>query len=550
LRSHLYSRLAHYIIIATLVVIAYVPIFTGDFVFDDLTLIRDNPYITRLQSLSSYLAQEDGIVDDVNKGVFHTGYYRPLVNITYFIDYKIWGMKAYGFRATNLILHLLACFLLYELLLQFACRRWEVFWAVLLFAIHPLHTEAVTVITSRNNILATIFILASFYAYCIWWQKGTPFALAVSLLAFAGAVFSKEFGLMALPVFFLYQRLLAEKKNLRSEMESYLPYLVILIIYLALRKTVVPPPLNIPDDILMRIAYLPYLFASNLKLIFLPSNLHSFSVLYPGSLLAPTVIGSFFLVLFIIIFLYVLRRDSLVVFSTAAFFVTLLPVLNIINKPSVSLIAMRWLYLPVAFLAFGFARMLMKAKLEVVRGRGAKLIILLAVAIYFAAGSYTLNAHLWHDQETFLTQEVLHFNNERCMGDYAEMMLKKKQYREAEYFFQLSLKKTHPIARDLINYGALLIETSRPQGALNLLEKARPLAMDNKERGDWNNNMGAALTLAGNYGRAHEYFSNALALNPQDSALHRNLAYLLFQEGRTREATQHLKISEQIKCAP
>ncbi len=328
------SRLAHYIIIAILVIIAYLPIFTGDFVFDDQTLVRDNPYITRLQSISSYLSQEDGIVDELDKGLFHTGYYRPLVNVTYFMDYKIWGMKAYGFRMTNLLLHLMACFLLYELLLQLTGHRLEVFWAVLLFAVHPIHTETVSIIVSRNNILATIFILASFYSYLAWWEKGTPSALAVSLLTLAGAVFSKEFGLMALPLLFLYQRLLADEKNLRREMESYVPYLIILMFYFVLRKTVVSTPFNIPDDVLTRLAYIPYLITYNLKLIFLPYNLHSFSIGYPGSLLAPTVIVSFFVVLFLAVFLYALRKESLVVFSTVAFFVTLLPVFNIIDKAS------------------------------------------------------------------------------------------------------------------------------------------------------------------------------------------------------------------------
>jgi len=544
-RSLRRSRLAHYIFIAILVVIAYLPIFTGDFVFDDQTLIRDNTYITRLQSVSSYLSQEDGIVDKRDKGLLHTGYYRPLLNITYFMDYKIWGMKAYGFRITNLILHILVCFLLYELLLRLTGRQLDSFCAVLLFAVHPVHTETVSIIVSRNNILVTIFILISLYSYITWWKNGAPFALAVSLLAFAGAVFSKEFGLMALPIFFLYQRLLAEEKNLRKEMESYIPYLIILMFYFIMRKTVVSAPFSIPDDMLTRLGYIPYLITYNLKLIFFPHNLHSFSVGYPGSLLSPTVMGSFFIVIFIAFCLYALRNESLVVFSTGAFFLTLLPVLNVIAKASVSLVAMRWLYLPMSFLALGFVWM--SAKFCNVRRKRAIQIVFVAVAFYFTVGSYTLNAYLWHDQETFLKQEVRHFANEAYLGDYAEMMFKKKQYQEAELFFQRSLKKPPILASNLINYGALLIETGRPQEALNILLEARSLIMDHKERMHWNNNMGGALTLIGDYDRAHEYFGNALALDPQDVLVNRNLAYLLFREGRTEEANQCLKISEQIK---
>jgi len=538
-------KCAHYVIIAIIVVIAYLPIFTGGFVFDDQTLIRDNPYITKLQSISSYLSQEDGIVDERDKGLFHTGYYRPLINVTYFMDYKIWGMKAYGFRMTNLLLHLVACFLLYELLLQFTDRRWEVFWAVLLYAVHPIHTETVSIIVSRNNILVTIFILASFYAYLLWWKKGMPFAWAASLLAFTGAVFSKEFGILSVLIFFLYHRLLANDKNLRREMVSYVPYLLILTIYFFLRKTVVLTHFSIPDDILMRIAYIPYLLTYNLKLILLPYNLHSFSVRYPGSLLSPTVIGSYFIVLLIAVFLYSLRKQKVVVFSAGAFFVTLLPVLNVIDKASVSLIAMRWLYLPMVFLIFGFFRLIgmINAKLK----KSLKQIIVIVVVFYYAITSFTLNAYLWYDQETFLKQEVLHFANELYMGDYAEMMLKKKKYRDAEPFFQRSLNIPPILARNFINYGALLIDTGRWQEALAVLERAQSLTMGYKDRIDWNNNMGAALTLIGNYERAHGYFGAALSLAPQDVSLRRNLAYLLVREGRMEEANEQLKISEQIK---
>lgn len=541
------SRL-QYVSIIILVIIAYIPIFTGDFVFDDQTLIRDNPYITKLQSLSSYLAQEDGIVDERDKGLLHTGYYRPLINFTYFLDYKLWGMKAYGFRITNLILHLLTCFLLYKLLIILAGRRKEIFWAVLLFAVHPLHTEAVSIIVSRNNILAAFFILASFYAYIVWWKKRNPFALALSLISFAGAVFSKEFGLMALPVFFLYQRLLAEEKNLPDEIKSYIPYLIILIIYIALRKTVVPASLSIPGDVFWRIAYIPYLLVYNLRLIFLPYNLHSFVVLYPGSMLNPAVVASFGVTILLGLLLYYRRRDSLFVFSTAAFILMLLPVLNIIDKASVSLIAMRWLYLPLVFLSFGFVWLLEKINLDNGRGKRAKQIALMAVVFYLTGGSYVLNAHLWHDQETFLKQEVIHFANEPYMGDYAEMMLKKKQYAEAEKYFRKSLQKTPLLARDFINYGALLIETGRPGDALNVLRSGRNLTMGHQDNIDWNNNMGVALTLLGDYRQAHIYFDAALNLDPQSVRLNRNIAYLLVKEGRTDEAARHLRISGQIKA--
>jgi tetratricopeptide (TPR) repeat protein len=528
-RIIIHSRLTHYIVITIITVLAYVPIFPGDFVLDDKALIRDNPYITELQSLPSYLSQEDGVPDSEDQKSFHTGYYRPFVNLTYFVDYKVWGMKAYGFRATNLILHLFTCFMLYALLLRLIKSRSKVFWITLLFALHPVQTEAISMIVSRNNLLVAFFTLASFYSYLVWWEHRRSLFLILSLTAFTAAAFSKEFGLMILPVFFLYHRLLSEDKNLRREVESYVPYTIILLVYLVLRKTVVTTSFIIPDDIALRLAYVPYLLAYNLKLIFIPYNLHSFSVNYPNSLLAPEVIGAFLFAIVLAVGLYLLRKESLLVFSAGAFFLALIPIFNVIDKPSVSLIAMRWLYLPMAFLTLGVASFLIKIEENY---RLTEQIVLSAVAVYLGAFSYSLNAYLWKDHNLFIKQEVLHFNNGLYMGDYAEIMFVRKEYETAEYFFQRSLKLFPRRSYNYINYSSLLIDTKRYDEALMMLEKVRNLNMIRKESSSWNNNMGAALALTGRYTQAYEYFRTAMKLNPQNEMVRRNLAAMVAMDKR------------------
>jgi hypothetical protein len=121
------QSLRHFLLISLFTILAYLPTFSGDFISDDVSLVKNNPYIRDLHSLSSYLQQEDGIVNQKDKGVYRTGYYRPLINITYWLDYEIWGMKAPGFRTTNVILHLLNCFILYYLILMFTQNRKWVF---------------------------------------------------------------------------------------------------------------------------------------------------------------------------------------------------------------------------------------------------------------------------------------------------------------------------------------------------------------------------------------------------------------------------------------
>jgi len=129
------------------------------------------------------------------------------------MDYRIWGMKAGGFRVTNLVLHLLSCLALFKLLVLSVRNRRAAFLAVAVFAIHPVNTEAVSWITSRNNILVTLFILLSLYFYIIAWCENKRIIFSISIIFFLCAVLSKEFAIMLLPVFFLCHRFLFEKKG-------------------------------------------------------------------------------------------------------------------------------------------------------------------------------------------------------------------------------------------------------------------------------------------------------------------------------------------------
>jgi len=152
------------LILALLITAAYAPTFSGQFILDDRPLVKNNVFIREFSRPAFYLFQEDGVSDKSDPG-YHTGYYRPLINISYTLDYKIWGMKPSGFRATNLILHLFTCIILYQILFVLLGGRFIPFAVTLLFGLHPVNTESVAWISSRNNILVTLFSLISFYYY-------------------------------------------------------------------------------------------------------------------------------------------------------------------------------------------------------------------------------------------------------------------------------------------------------------------------------------------------------------------------------------------------
>jgi len=510
-------------IIIVLVTLVYFPTFSGKFILDDNSLIRNNPYVKKIHPITSYLAQEDGITDRRDAGSYHTGYYRPLINVTYWLDYTLWGMSAPGFRTTNLILHLLSCLLLFKVLVSLVNDRHACFFAAVLFALHPVNTESVSWIVSRNNILVTLFAIASFYFYLKSLRKDSYAALSFSTLSFVAAILSKEFGLMVLPVFFLYHRLLnKEKGNVLKELTSYVPFLLVVIFYFMVRKSVTSSLLT-PSELgqmWSRVYFSPYLIVLSLKLIFLPYGLHSFGLSYPSTFFDLHAVLSLVLFLLLGTALWFRRNDRLLIFSGLSFLVTLFPVLNIIPTASISLVAMRWLYLPFAFLSVGVAWVIQKA---VVRRRVLTTSLLCACMCYLGVYSYTLNKNLWNDEDTFFTREVKEFNNYLYAGGLAESLLDKRRYHEAEQYFCLAIKHYPSEAKNHINYSALLIETGRAEKALFFLNQARSLTMTHNERGQWFNNMGMANFKLGNDEEALRNFRKAILFCPDEPEFWANL---------------------------
>jgi len=123
--------------------------------------------------------------------------FRPFAFATFAVNWAVSGPQPFGYHLLNLLLHAGVTLLLYLVLQTLLAPRPRgeivAFVAALLFAVHPIHTEAVTSIVGRAELLAAGFLFAAWLLHL----QDRPVA---ALLCFALALLSKESAVVFLPL--------------------------------------------------------------------------------------------------------------------------------------------------------------------------------------------------------------------------------------------------------------------------------------------------------------------------------------------------------------
>jgi len=156
----------------------------GIFQFDDYNIIFNNPVVHSWQAWWS----------DLGHGI------RPLLKFSYALDWSL-GQGEYGFHFTNLLIHVGNSVLVWRLTALFLRQTGRQVANIqlisvvtaLLFAVHPIHTEAVTYISGRSVSLMTLFYLSGVWCYMTGLHRQNKFYLHIATpLMFIAALAVKE----------------------------------------------------------------------------------------------------------------------------------------------------------------------------------------------------------------------------------------------------------------------------------------------------------------------------------------------------------------------
>ncbi len=172
----------------------------NDFALDDVAVIQQN----------KFTKQGVAGIDDMLHTFYWQGYwdtnaglYRPLSLITFAIEYQFFGENAHAFHFGNVLLYSLVCVLLF-VVLQRLLKNYNVLIPLittLLFAAHPLHTEVVANVKSRDELLSIFFFLLSLQFLLRSTKDAGKKNTIISLSCYFLSLFSKEGSMVFLGIF-------------------------------------------------------------------------------------------------------------------------------------------------------------------------------------------------------------------------------------------------------------------------------------------------------------------------------------------------------------
>ena len=494
----------------------------NSFHYDDEHSIVENPHIRSLENVPRFFVDPGTF-----SGLPEARMYRPLLLVTYALNYALGGYGVFGYHLVNLLLHLANACLLWIVAGRLLGKGWGALLAGLLFAVHPLASEPVNYISSRSSLLATLFLLLAFLLLvragerkCGWKQHGW---IAVCYLA---ALLSKSIAIVFPLIGAAYLLLVAQRKIWKC---LALPA-VISLLYLAGTRAIVGKALLQPVR-----GYGAHL-ATQIKA----------AVFYVWKMAVPTglsvepqfrvadgfgdgtvVLAGFALASSIFAIWSGRRQKRLLAFALVWFLLALLPSSL---APLYVLVNEHRLYLPMAGAAVGVGLL--------ADGGGRRLSVSWVFVLLFL-GILCFQRHVvWKSEESLWGDAVVRGGHmARPYINLGKAYLEQGRYREAIEVSRRGLDIDPGLARAYYNIGTGYLQLENYELAEAYYQSALERQPDLIQA---HNNLGNAYLEQGLPDRAEVAYRKALGIQENPSLYH-NLANAFMEQGEVDSARVYFR---------
>jgi Flp pilus assembly protein TadD/uncharacterized membrane protein len=587
-----------FLVILAITVLSYANSLQNQYVFDDLHLIAASSHLTGIENIPRLLLAGK-----------LSSYYRPLRTISYTLDYtlnkKFWhrfanqhwtdrGLVPFGYHLSNIFYHIVTSMLVYLVIFKLSFSARAAFIGASLFVLHPVHTDSVTYLSGRRDILFTLFYLSGFYFFLCYRQAQQRRFIITALLMYLLSLGSKEMGVTLPGLFLAYDLVKNFNRDQTGKNPGYgkalfssfkqsiakgcflYPFMFLGAVaysyYKVFIKSASLQDTYYGDSALTTFLTVARILVHYLKLLVYPIRLladYSFNA-FPlsASLSEAPVLASLALLLLIgYLTLKLMDSHKTVAFGIVWFFITLLPVCHII--PHHELLAEHYLYLPSVGLCLVAA---LAGERFLTAGKNNVLLTacLLAVLVLFAFRIADRNRD-WSDSLTLYEKTVqtapqcarAHSNLgeayasrgriDEAIEACRQALAIKPRYAEARYNLGFACYKKGRLDEAIEEYKeAIAVEPDYPMALNNLgsacLEKGDPhtavfyymKALEFKSvRPEVLVGLGTAFSKMGMIDRAIARVKTALALKPSLAVAHNNLAYFYYLKQDYASAIAH-----------
>lgn len=540
------NRFYSFLIILFVAVLAFSNIFPNGFVLDDENylnwpLIRDWHNLPRF--FAGYIPPEG-----------QEGVYSPLKTLLHSLQYHLFAARPPGHHVLSLFVHLAGVTAVYLLAGLLTGQAALAFWTALLFAVHPVHVESVTYMTAGAETAGTVLLLFSFYYYVRGsGYTGMPAASArtanlsgresaddhgraVGLAVLA--VFTNELSL-SLPLILLFYEWFFRRGTVQKfipSLQRTWPFFVLDGVYVLCKGMVLGAVHR--GEYVMNSFWLTMLvmikaWMKNIAVLFWPATLTPNHELAPGifafdqkdfdpaavltqSLLDPqTFMGLALILGFIFAAVHFYRRVPIVSFCIGFFFLSLIPVSNVI--PIGVYFSERFLYagsfafcLLVSYGLWSLFRMgRRQGKVGYLLAAG---LVMFGLCLFYTTRTYLRNFD-WKDPTTLLEKAVAAAPASASLhGDLAISYLREGEYeRSLEEFDKAIALKPHD-AHYYFSREEAYLGLERYDEAVRTLEKAVEL---NGQFAEAYYNLSGIHAFLGNEQKALGYLVRAVELYEQ-----------------------------------
>jgi protein O-mannosyl-transferase len=562
-----------YAALAILAFGVYATALGNGFVWDDSAQLLKNPAVVDFHKIPAIFRQDVWAFEQ-GDATRKTNYYRPVQMLVYMGMYYLADFNAFAFHLLMVLIHtantLLVFFLAHRFFEKFPRGDEAALVGAAIFAVHPIHTEAVAWVAVLPDVLLTLLALLIFALFV---QNGLPKRWRIGAYAalFFAALMTKETGLMVLPLLVAYEWLNLQRsfREIWENRALYGSLLLVFCAYLALRwqalGSLAPAQgrnihLAAPEFALNAVI----LMGQYLGKLVWPTNLSSYHVFEPVSTMSFGVLLSLAAIVAVGAAIFIFRHKlPLLSFGLCLIVIPLIPVMNLTGIGE-AVFAERYLYLP----SVGFAWVAGLIWLWPLKHSRA--LAWIAATVILDVFGYAVMARIpdWHDDirlyqvtarqypksahvRTMLAQFYqFHGDNDRALEEYraavqldpgnailhnslAALLAQNGRLQEAKDEFRKAVALNPSYWPAFVNLAEVLDQTDAPEQAAMAYEKALRLKPDSIHA---LSGLASVRRKSKDYDQAIELLKRALAAEPTYMEAYLNLGLVYNDLGNHREA--------------